>query len=184
MTTALASNVAPQDEVSFTFDITPTRIGQLTVQVRLVLQGVWRFGEASSPVKVAVIPPATEPAQCNDLRTRIAALDAQILQLSDSLTGNPRQVKLLPPLALSTSRRMVQRLLVGTARVGAYRRVNGRTPPTKLDFLPAPLRALMATTFRTQPASAFWWPVMDCAGDGLSTVPSRSHLGVVRDNPQ
>lgn len=91
VTTVLVSNVAPQDEVSFTFETTPTRIGQLTVQVRLVQQGVWRFGEASSPVKVAVIPAATEPAQCNDLRTRIAALDAQILELSDSLTGNPRQ---------------------------------------------------------------------------------------------
>ena len=91
VTTVLVSNVASQDEVSFTFETTPTRIGQLTVQVRLVQQGVWRFGEASSPVKVAVIPAATEPAQCNDLRTRIAALDAQILELSDSLTGNPRQ---------------------------------------------------------------------------------------------
>ena len=51
------------------------------------------------------------------------------------------------------------------AEVGVYRRVSGRALPTNLDFLPAPLRALMATALRTQPADAFWWPVTDRAFD-------------------
>ena len=91
VTAVLVSNVAPQDEVSFRFETTPTRIGQRTVQGRLVCQGVWRFGEAPPAVQVSVAAPNAEPAQCIDLRSQLSAIDARLLELTEGLTGDPRE---------------------------------------------------------------------------------------------
>ena len=91
VTAVLASKVESQDEVSFRFETTPTRIGQRTVQGRLVCQGVWRFGEAPAAVQVSVTAPNTEPAQCIDLRSQLSAIDARLLELTEGLTGDPRE---------------------------------------------------------------------------------------------
>ena len=91
VTAVLASNVEPQREVSFRFETTPTRIGESTVQGRLVCQGVWRFGEAPPPVQVTVTAPNTELQQCVDLRSQLSTIDARLLELNEGLTGDSRE---------------------------------------------------------------------------------------------
>ena len=91
VTSVLGSEVAPQEEVTFRFETTPIRIGQQTVQVRLVCQNVWRFGDAPSPVQVSVTASNTEPAQCIEVRSQLSAIDASILELTERVSSDPRE---------------------------------------------------------------------------------------------
>ena len=52
---------------------------------------MWRFGEAPAAVQVSVTAPNTEPAQCIDLRSQLSAIDARLLELTEGLTGDPRE---------------------------------------------------------------------------------------------
>jgi hypothetical protein len=86
----LARVTPPGEEAVFSFAITaPVALGGSDFQWQMVQDGVEWFGDATTPLIVASVPPA-EPARCDELRRAISEVDAEIARLTDLLIDDPQ----------------------------------------------------------------------------------------------
>jgi NTE family protein len=81
--------VHPGEQVTFTFDIQASTVGNAVFQWQMGQDGVEWFGVMTNPVTISVSS-LSQPAECDTLRKAIATLRAQIEKINDGLTGDPR----------------------------------------------------------------------------------------------